>query len=353
MAVGDALGLPREGLSRRRAERIYSGAPLGHRLFFGRGMVSDDTEHMRMTALALLAEPLDSVRFARSLGWKLRWWLLALPAGTGMATAKSIVRLWLGWPPDRSGVFSAGNGPAMRAGIMGLCLHREGDAWHEFVRAATRITHVDPRAESGALLVALAARQAVRANGTRIAPAQFLQICREQPLDAEWLEAMEKVEKSLQENVTASDFASRMGLGEGISGYIIHTVATVLFCWLRWPGEFRRPVEEIIQLGGDTDTTAALVGGLAGAACGSKAIPQEWLDRLIEWPYSVRWMQTVLGRKLQQRFGESEPSTGVREQRQILFPLPRFFVGIAVLGRNLLFLVIVLAHGFRRLRPPY
>ena len=40
-AVGDAIGLPYEGISRRRAKRLLSGK-LRHRLFFGRGMVSDD-----------------------------------------------------------------------------------------------------------------------------------------------------------------------------------------------------------------------------------------------------------------------------------------------------------------------
>ena len=52
-AVGDSLGLPREGLSGRRAARLYDG-PLRQRLVLGRGMLSDDTEHACMTAQALL-----------------------------------------------------------------------------------------------------------------------------------------------------------------------------------------------------------------------------------------------------------------------------------------------------------
>jgi ADP-ribosyl-[dinitrogen reductase] hydrolase len=42
-AVGDALGLPREGLSRRRAARLYGPGPLRHRFLLGHGMVSDHT----------------------------------------------------------------------------------------------------------------------------------------------------------------------------------------------------------------------------------------------------------------------------------------------------------------------
>src|SRR5262245_61970089 len=117
-AVGDALGLPVEGLSRRRARR-FIGASLRHRLVLGHGMCSDDTEHACMTARAILARPDDAAAFARALGWKLRWWLLGMPAGVGLATLRAILRLWIGVPPDHSGVTSAGNGPAMRAAVIG------------------------------------------------------------------------------------------------------------------------------------------------------------------------------------------------------------------------------------------
>jgi ADP-ribosylglycohydrolase len=43
-AVGDAIGLPSERLSPRRQRRMFSHID-SHRLFFGRGMTSDDTEH--------------------------------------------------------------------------------------------------------------------------------------------------------------------------------------------------------------------------------------------------------------------------------------------------------------------
>jgi len=80
-AVGDALGLPREGLSRAQAERIFGDAPLSHRFLCGRGMISDDTEHAAMTAQALLGAGDDERAFVRSLAWRLRGWLVAMPGG--------------------------------------------------------------------------------------------------------------------------------------------------------------------------------------------------------------------------------------------------------------------------------
>jgi ADP-ribosylglycohydrolase len=80
-AVGDSLGLPAEGLSPQRIRRRW---PDGwrQRFLFGRGMVSDDTEHTLMVAEALLSNPQDAEAFQRALAWKLRWWFLALPAGS-------------------------------------------------------------------------------------------------------------------------------------------------------------------------------------------------------------------------------------------------------------------------------
>ena len=117
-AVGDALGLPAEGMSRQRLQRRWHGQ-WRHRFLFGRGMVSDDTEHTLFVAQALLAHPNDPVAFQRCLAWKLRLWLLGIPAGIGFATLRAILKLWLGFPPTRSGVHSAGNGPAMRSAIIG------------------------------------------------------------------------------------------------------------------------------------------------------------------------------------------------------------------------------------------
>ena len=344
MAIGDSLGLPREGLTPRRASRLYGLAPLRHHFVFGYGLVSDDTEHMVMTALSLLAEPDDSARFARCLARNLRWWLVGLPAGVGLATAKSIIRMWLGWSPASSGVRSAGNGPAMRAGVLGLCLHDDEAKLREYVRVSTRLTHTDSRAETGALLIALAARAGLRMKGTPTNASSFLQTCRIEAPDGEWQHVFEQLQISLTNVESAAQFAERLGLQRGVTGYIVHTVAAVLFCWLRWPDEFRHPMEAILELGGDADTTAAILGGLLGASHGADSIPREWLNGLIEWPCSVTWMREQLAPAMRS-IAEANAFTATLRVSRWRWP--------AQLARNALFLVVVLFHGFRRLLPPY
>jgi ADP-ribosyl-[dinitrogen reductase] hydrolase len=344
-AVGDALGLPREGLSRRRAGKLFGDPPLRYRFLFGRGMVSDDTEHTCMTGQALLRAPEDVDAFARSLAWRLRFWLLGLPVGTGRATLRAVTKLWLGWPPARSGVWSAGNGPAMRAALLGACLGSDRDRLRAYIRASTRLTHTDPRAERGAFLVAMAAHEAATHGPQGGQGATFMREAREALSDAdeELLSLLTKLEDHLRRDAPAAELANALGLQRGISGYVYHTVSLALYCWLRHRGHFRRAIEEVIALGGDADSTGAVVGGLAGAALGAGGIPAEWLDGLLEWPRSVAWM-----RRLAEHLTQQFPTAGSPARQR---PLHLFWPG--VLPRNLLFLSVVLGHGFRRLLPPY
>ena len=89
--MGDALGLPAEGMTPERIRRLGWGHAWCHRFFLGRGMWSDDTEHTIMLAQAALAAEGDESRFVRAFAWELRWWLWGLPAGVGLGTALSTI----------------------------------------------------------------------------------------------------------------------------------------------------------------------------------------------------------------------------------------------------------------------
>src|SRR5207249_4219179 len=102
-AVGDALGLPAENLSPERIRKRWSGE-WRMRFLFGRGMISDDTEHTLMVAQSLLCHPDDATAFQRALAWKFRWWFAGLPGGVGLATAKACLKLWIRFPVNRAAV---------------------------------------------------------------------------------------------------------------------------------------------------------------------------------------------------------------------------------------------------------
>jgi ADP-ribosylglycohydrolase len=339
-ALGDAVGLSCEGLSAERQRRLYPKLS-GPRLLFGRGMVSDDTEHASMVAQALIVSAGDTARFTRSLAGQLRLWLLGLPAGVGFATLRATGKLWLGFPAERSGVFSAGNGPAMRSPLLGVCYGQDTERLRRLVRASTRITHTDPKAEFGALAVALAAHTAY--SQPHADPESYCHTLAETLRGsdaAELLDLIARAAASAQAGETAQEFAADLGLAHGVSGYIYHTVPVVLHVWFRNPADFRDAIGEIVRCGGDTDTTAAILGSILGAATGREGLPTEWLHALWEWPRTVAWMEQ-LGKRL------AEVTAQQRPQRALPLFLP------AVYSRNLVFLSAVLAHGFRRLLPPY
>lgn len=343
-AVGDALGLPREGLSPQRAARIFGAPPIDHALIMRRGMVSDDTEHHAMVAQALLACGGDERRFARSLAWRLRGWFAGLPAGIGLATLRACVRLWVGIPPHRSGVRSAGNGAAMRAPILGVFFADADDARLDaFVRAATQLTHRDPRAEEGARIVAHAARMAAR-DGAAIEPRQVLDCALAIASAPDLRDALERVAQGIAAGDPPREIASALGLARGVTGFVVHTVPMALACWLTHRADFRAALESVIELGGDTDTTGAIVGALSGAALGSGAIPPRWRGQVIDWPRSIAWLEK-LGARL------AAAAHAVQQGSWLARPQPLFWPGLV--PRNLWFTAVVIGHGLRRLLPPW
>lgn len=344
-AVGDALGLSCEGLSKERQRKLFPEVDRYHFLF-GKGMVSDDTEHACMTAQALMASAGEPEAFLRSLAWRLRGWLLGLPAGVGFATLRAILKLWIGIPPTRSGVYSAGNGAAMRSAILGVCSGDDPARLRELVRASTRLTHTDPKAELSALAVAVAAHvssvHAARPADVPAYLAALLPLCEPFAPDAlpEFNRLLEQVASAVTRAISTEAFAAELGLRRGVSGYIYHTLPVALHAWLTHPRDFREAVLAVIRCGGDTDTTAAIVGGIVGAGVGKAGIPQAWRDGLCEWPRSVAWMERLAARL-------DEVIAAQRPQRAL--PLSPFALGL----RNGWFLLLVLAHGLRRLFPPY
>ena len=340
-AVGDALGLPAEGLSPRRRQRLLPG-DWRHRFLFGRGMLSDDTEHALFVAQSLLRHPADADAFQRRLAWHLRWWFAGLPAGIGMATARACLKLWLGFPPSRSGVFSAGNGPAMRSAVIGGYFHDQPELLHRFSLASTQVTHTDPKAAVGAEAIAPLAAWAVEHDPTQRPDATTIaaRLTQLSPQDDAWRKLIDPMPAALAAGNSVPEFANALGLARGVTGYIYYTVPVAAYAWLRHYGDFRATLEAALDCGGDTDTVGAITGALAGATVGEAGIPEPWLRRIIDWPRLVRLLRAVAVR-LEQQCETGRPLGEVR------------YFWPAVLPRNLLFLLLVLFHGFRRLGPPY
>ena len=81
-----------------------------------------------------------------------------------------------------------------------------------------------------------------------------------------------------------SDFASLDRNEIKSSGYVVDTLEAALWC-LMTTNDYKSCVLKAVNLGEDTDTVAAVAGGLAGILYGYDSIPQEWKDTLIKRDY--------------------------------------------------------------------
>ncbi len=329
VALGDALGLPYEGLTPKTIARRTRGRPLRHALIFRRGLLSDDTEHAVFTALAVRAAGGDPTKFARALARRLRMWFICIPPGIGMATAKACLKLWIGFPASRSGVRSAGNGPCMRAPILGVLI-ADQSLRRQFVDASSRMTHTDPRAIEGARFIA-----ALAASNTAVSP-----------IDAETAKAIanyELAQSDLHSEVLRSiEIAIRggtiadLGYARGPTGFVLQTVPAVTIAVLASPTDPTAAIQACIQAGGDTDSTAAIAAGICGAAADPDGLPQDLLSGIIDFPITRKYLERLATGLAVRDISQDHNPVGVL--RWVAVPL-----------RNLIMLIVVLAHGFGRI----
>ena len=338
-ALGDSLGLPYEGLSSKRGFKLL-GEPFPNRLFWGYGLVSDDTEHACLTAVALINSQAQVNRFRDELSSSLKVWFLCLPPATGIATAKACVRLLLGVNPRHSGVHSAGNGPAMRAAVIG-CSVEDVDLVRSLVDVSSTLTHRDGRASDGAFLVAMASNwcRFQRASDSR-SFFDFVEQHGAVPKDKSFAQKFCLLRQSLEAGEETSDFASAIDMANGVTGFVVPTVLVALHAWLSNLGSYSDVIVTCIRCGGDTDTVASVAGSLSGAYLGFEQIPCRLGSQICDYPFAY-------SRLLSLSIGLAGIGSGRYLERWIglrwfLMPL-----------RNIVLLLIVLLHGIRRIAPPY
>jgi ADP-ribosylglycohydrolase len=321
-ALGDSIGLPFEALSR---QKIAKKNPTFQKqsLFFGKGMFSDDTEQTLSVAQSLI-ESYDNVElFQKAMRRRLQLWFLAIPAGIGFATMRAIVKSFF---VKKAGVFSAGNAPAMRSALLGILFGHDDVKLVEFVRANTELTHTDPKAYYGALAVAKASYLSSIDQED-----SFFEVMKKMVDDREFLELLDRVEKSL--HLSSLDFASKLGLEKGVGGYIYQTLPIVLHSWLRNRDNLKQAIIDVVLCGGDTDTTGAIVGSIVGAK--AKEPPHEWIEGIIDFPRNLAFIEEV-SVKLNLVFEEKKSQKAPR------------LSAVAILIRNVLFFLIVLVVAVTR-----
>ena len=274
--VGDAIGVPYEFSAPDPARVVEVRGHGSHHQ--PAGTWSDDGALMLALLDSLLSagfDPEDQGR--RALAW---WDDRAytpdgdVPFDIGGATAQALARLRAGTPAVDAGGTSEhdqGNGSLMR--ILPLALVDVPDDDAELVdraHRASRVTHGHPNCQVACALYVLLARTLVEHPGgdpeTALGPAtdRLIGVYQREP-------AFSSVLRGL--------LAHRAHVKKPGGGWVLDSF------WSAWEAfaassSYRETIERCIRHGHDTDTTAAIAGGLAGLRWGVAGIPADWLSAL-------------------------------------------------------------------------
>lgn len=263
-AVGDALGAPFEfGEPGAYTARFPDG--IGEMQAGGgwdRGEATDDTQMAVLTAHSLLERgglDLPDVfhRFQR--------WAAAGPKDIGLQT-EDVLGSQLPWDRAAAEHFArnaraAGNGSLMRAAPSAVHFAGRGrTATMDAARRLAALTHGDPAAWEGTAVFHELIRVALDGDD---------------PLAAvpDALAAVHPDHRDRWAVVLAPDW--HPGLATEFNGAVWPCLGSALWA-LRSTASYAAAVGAAIDLGGDTDTVAAVTGALAGAVHGAAAIPDRW-----------------------------------------------------------------------------
>jgi poly(ADP-ribose) glycohydrolase ARH3 len=294
-ALGDALGFVVESHPPEEAREFVGGwlrigraGDRSHR-DFPFGQYSDDTQLARELLRSFLdAGGWSPSTFAARVAELFRD---RREVGAGKGTRAAALRLLMGVPWHESGTPApyAGNGSAMRAGPLGILIPESAAMCHA-AREQSQITHRDPRCAAGA--VAVAGAVAIGARREPIEPRAFLGEL------AQWAEAEDRsVAEAIRDLASwvsldpaaAARHVHGAGLDpahidrwQGISAFVTPSVLWSLYAFLRSPDDYWETICTAIEVGGDTDTMAAMAGAMSGARLGPDALPRALLGRLTD-----------------------------------------------------------------------
>ncbi len=255
LAVGDALGatvefmLPREIKAQYGVHNRIRG---GGWLNLKPGQVTDDTGMALVLGEAILtAGGIEIYTIAKAFDA----WLRSKPVDVGHTVRRGIVhfrRSGQPWVPENS--HDAGNGACMRTLPIALAtLGQSEAAVTAACQAQARITHHHPLSDAGTLCVVKMVQAALQG--------------------ASALDLLHGPVKALLK--AHPEFRFRNRRRDNPSGYIVETLQAV-FQALFDTDSFAECLENVVNRGGDADTTGAIVGMIAGALYGVEAIPREW-----------------------------------------------------------------------------
>jgi ADP-ribosylglycohydrolase len=289
LAIGDALGMPTQMLSRRQITQLwgpllagFEPAPRGHPIAAGMpaGAVTDDTEQAVLLGRLLLSGPVDPRELATALvAWELDMAARGSLDLLGPSTRRALDAVLAGTPPEEAGIHGDTNGAAMRITPVGMKVAAGNPrALVDAVQEASLVTHNTSVALAGAAAVAAAVSAGVAGGSVATAIDAAVDAARVGAERGHW--------------VAGADVAARIRWATGlVAGRSPQEAAEVIYSLVGTslatqesvpaafavlsavPGDPWQACLLAASLGGDCDTIAAMAGAIGGAVHGLAAFP--------------------------------------------------------------------------------
>ena len=258
LAVGDSLGATVEFLTPseiRDQFGVHRDSRGGGWLKLSKGQITDDTQMSLALGRSILeAGGIDPKLVAEAFNA----WLRSKPVDVGNTVRRGIVHYrQTGETQVPEDAFVAGNGACMRCLPVALAYLGAGEsALADATRLQCHVTHNNRLSDQGTLTVVRMVQSALL-GGDR------------------------KELKYLADDLAAADgrFAYDRKRMENPSGYIVDTLRAVFQSLFATDG-FEAALVDVVNRGGDADTTGAILGMIAGALYGLGSIPERWISAL-------------------------------------------------------------------------
>lgn len=281
-AVADALGVPVEFCSRDELTQSPVETMEGYGTYdVPAGAWSDDTS---MSLAALDAMTSGTLDFTAIMENFVRWYRHAAYTPTGVVfdiggTCGAAIHNYITHhrPPSDCGLSdtrSNGNGSLMRIHPFSLLAFYDPyirTNFEEVIDRASSLTHAHERSKLACRIYTFVLFELLKNPDISSV---------KKGLQAAAVRYFDTPEYGCYERLFDEDF-DKLPIQEiKSSGYVVDTLEAAIWCLLT-TDSYAACVLRAVNLGEDTDTVAAVAGGLAGALYGYDAIPSQWLDTLI------------------------------------------------------------------------
>jgi ADP-ribosylglycohydrolase len=291
LAIGDALGWPTEFLSLHQIKAKYG--PDGIRELPSPALFTDDTQMTIAIAEALIKagehdiEPIMEAVKVEFIKWLHSPENDRAPGGTCIQGVRNLEK---GMHWIKSGVaHSKGCGSAMRSAPIGFYYQHDPEKLKQVAHASGICSHGHPAADAACIGTAYLVKLAL----DRLPPDEMIPALLKftEGISKEFDHAIHKIEECLQwpDEEKALNY-----LGEGWVGE--EAVALALYCFLKYPDDYKKTIIRGANTNGDSDSIACIAGAISGAYLGIDAIPEDWIKKIEKSEYLESLSKQLTGK---------------------------------------------------------